>query len=50
MERTGVLVIGYGHEKLPNVSHGTGGVDFVHEHHVLEWMKVLSLEHMDFFT
>ena len=25
MDRITVLVIGYGHEKLPNVSDGTGG-------------------------
>ena len=42
MDRTAVLVIGYDHGKIPNVSHGTGGVacpsriDFVQEHHVLE--------------
>ena len=42
MDRTAVLVIGYGYEKLPNVSHGTGGgacpsrIDFVQEHHMLE--------------
>ena len=45
MDRIAVLVIGYGHEKLPNVSDGTGGetgpscIDLVQEHHVPERFK-----------
>ena len=30
MDRMAVLVIGYGHEKLPNVSDGTGGMQALH--------------------
>ncbi len=50
MGRIAVLVIGYGHEKLPNVSDDTAGeagpscIDLVHEHHVPARMKVLSLD------
>ena len=50
MDRITLLVIGYGHEKLPNVSDGTGGevgpscIDFVQEHHVSKRMNVLSLD------
>ena len=50
MDRIAVLVIGYGLEKLPNVSDGTGGeagpscIAFVQEHHVPERMKGLSLD------
>ena len=49
MDRIAVLVIGYGHEKLPNISDGRWGdagpscIDFVRERHVTERMKVLSL-------
>ena len=49
IDRIAVLVTGYGHEKLPNVSDGTGGdagpscIDFIRERHVPERMKVLSL-------
>ncbi len=50
MDRTAVLVIGYGHEKLPNVSDGTEGeagpscIDLVQEQHLPERMKWLSLD------
>ena len=50
MDRIAVLVIGYGHDQLPNVSDGTGGgagpscIDFVQQPHVPERMKVLSLD------
>ena len=50
MDRIAVLVIGYGHEKLPNVSDGTGGeaspscIDLVQEPHVPERMKLSSLD------
>ena len=50
MDRIAVLVIGYRHDKLPNVSDGTGGetgpacIDLVREHHLLERMKGLSLD------
>ena len=50
MDRIVVLVIGYGEEKLPNVSDGTEGetgpssIDLVQEHHVPERMKGVSLD------
>ena len=50
MDQIVVLVIGYGHEKLPDVSDGTGGeagpscIDLVQEHHVPERMKGMSLD------
>ncbi len=50
MDRISALVIGYGHEKRPNVSDGTGGeagsscIDLVQEHHVPERMKGMSLD------
>ena len=49
IDQIAVLIIGYGHDKLPNVSDGTGGdarpscIDFVRERHVPTRMKVLSL-------
>ena len=48
LDRTAVLVIRYGQEKLPNVSYFRGGeagstcVDIVQEHHLPERMKGLS--------
>ena len=45
MDRIATLFIGYGHEKLPNISDGTRGeagpscIDIVQEHHVPERMK-----------
>ena len=60
MDPIAELVIGYGQEKLPNVSDGTRGeagpsyIDFVQEHHVPERMKVITrhiiIEHMNLFT
>ncbi len=50
MDRIAVLVIGYGHEKLPNISDDTrreavpSCIDFVQEQHLPERMKVLSLD------
>ncbi len=50
MDRIAVLVIGYGHEKLPNVSDDTGGeagpscIDLIQEHHVPERMKGVSFD------
>ena len=46
MDRFAVMVIAYGHDKLPNVCDGTDPscIDFVQEHHVPERMKVLSLD------
>ena len=50
MDRIAVLVIGFGHEKLPNVADGTAVeagpscIDFVQEHHVPKRMKGLSLD------
>ncbi len=62
MDRISVLVIGYGHEKLPSFADGTGGeaspscIDLVQEHHVPERMKGMSPNtsasntHRDLFT
>ena len=50
MDRIAVLVIGYGHEKLPKVSDGTRGeagpscIYLVQEYHVPVRMKVISLD------
>ena len=50
MDRIAGLVIGYGHEKLPNVSDGTkrdagpSCIDLGQEQHLPERMKWLSLD------
>ena len=50
MDRIAMLVIGYRHEKLSDVSDGTGGeaglscIDLVQEHHLPERMKGMSLD------
>ena len=50
MDRIVVLFIGYGHEKLPNVSDGNrreagpSCIDLVQEQHLPERMKWLSLD------
>ena len=44
MDRIAVLVIGYGHEKLPNASDGPSCIDLVQEQHSPERIKWLSLD------
>ncbi len=60
MDRIAVLVIGYGHEKLPNVSDGTGAGQTLHA--LLSFRnptcrtnesvitRHISIEHRDLFT